>query len=216
MGLLLKRLLMKAEWKEQVLAYKMMTRIQASRAFAGRVFEAMALCQLRKEVALDLVPMERRSASAGALPRWIPQDNVSSSTAMNAGNATNPPISIKFHPKMLITYDSLPTTCLPDVLYMPDAPNQVGFDSFILHNASLFMFQMTIASEHTIKRGIMKTLSHETLKAAKLHSIFVVPPGRTTECLESKDDKLKEFWERAAVKPLFTAEFDRGYTLALD
>ena len=36
-------------------------------------------------------------------------------------------------------------------LYLPNAPNRAGFNSFILHDTSLFMFQMTIATEHTIK-----------------------------------------------------------------
>jgi hypothetical protein len=55
----------------------------------------------------------------------------------------------------------------------------------------------------------MKTLSHETLKAAKLHFILMVPSDEIeiTECLESKDGKLEEFWERAKVVQLFTAEF---------
>jgi len=215
-GLLLQEQLMKAEWKEQVLAYKIMARSPENRSWAGRVFEAMAQRQLREEVALDLVPMKRQPASGNRLPRWIPQHNnvgVSSSTAPNAGDAANTPTPIKFKPKETITYDKLPDTCHRDVFYVPSAPNQVGFDSFILHDTSLLMFLMTIASEHTIRRGIMNPLSHKTLKEAKLHFVFVVPPDGTTECPESKDEELKELWERARVVPLFTAVFDsRKYT----
>jgi hypothetical protein len=68
---------------------------------------------------------------------------------------------------------------------------------------------MTISSEHTIKPGIMESLSYKTFKDAQSWLfIFVVPPDGTTECPETKDEGLKEFWERAERVPLFTAKFD--------
>jgi len=201
-GLLLRLKLMEAEWREQIQAYRKLAKAPGDRAWAGPVFESMAQLQLQKEVALDLVPMTRQQGSGNRLPKWI-----SSSRAPNAGDAANTPTPIKFKPKDIVRYDTL-EAIHPDVLYVPNAPNQVGFDSFILHDAILFMFQMTTSPEHPIKLGIMDFLSHETLKKAQGHFIFVVPPGGTTECRESTDERFKEFWEKAGVVPLFTAEFD--------
>jgi hypothetical protein len=212
----LKKQLMKAKWNDQVRLYEMTARDTVGKPFSGCVFEAMAQRQLQKEIELDLVPMTRQTAPGNVLPRWTRQDSnigMSSSTAPNAGDAATTPTSIKFKPKEIIAYDKLPKVCRPDVVYVPNAPNQVGFDSFILHNTFLFVFKMTIFSEHTVKPGIMESLSHTTLKDAQWHFIFVVPFGETTECLETEDEELKEFWERAEVVPLFTAEFDfRKYT----
>lgn len=212
-ALVLQDQLMRATWDEQVLLYETTATSPMSRAWAGRVFEVMAQRQLREEVALDLVPMKREAGSGNRLSWWIPQHNkvgVSSSTDPNAGGAANTPISIRFKPKAIFAYDRLPDTCQRDVFYVPRATNQVAFDSFILHDTSLFIFQMTIAAEHTIKRGIMDSLAHRTLREAKLHFIFVVPPNGITKCPESKDDELNEFWEMTRVVPLFTAVFDSG------
>jgi hypothetical protein len=150
--------------------------------------------QLQKEVALDLVPMTRKQASGNRNAKWM-------------GDAANTRMSIKFATKGIFAYDNLKVLKIhSDVFYVPKSAKQAAFDSFILYDEVLYIIQITIASSRPIKHGIMDFDSHEKLREAQWHFIFVVPRGETTECSESKVDELKEFWDRAT--PLFTAEFD--------
>jgi hypothetical protein len=63
---------------------------------------------------------------------------------------------------------------------MPTAPNQVGIDSFILHDNNLYLFQMTVADIHCIKPNLNTFLL--SLKGLPPQNswkfIFVKPPGR--------------------------------------
>jgi hypothetical protein len=209
-GRLLHTKLMEEGWKRRIKAYKYLVGIPGNRDLAGRIFKSMAQHQLQKEVALDLVPMKRQPGLGDRDAKWMRQHNnvaVSTSTAPKADDAANTPTSIKFETKDTFGYDKL-GEIHSDVFYVPNSPNQVGFDSFILHDEILYIFQITIASKHLIKPGIMDFLSHETLKKAQWRFIFVIPPGETVECPESNDDKLKEFWE--SVAPPLSAEFDFG------
>jgi hypothetical protein len=38
-----------------------------------------------------------------------------------------------------------------DVYYSPAAPNQIGFDSFIVHDHILYLFQFTVKAKHDVK-----------------------------------------------------------------
>jgi hypothetical protein len=39
----------------------------------------------------------------------------------------------------------------PNVYYSPAAPNQIGFNSFIMHNHILYLFQFMVKAAHGIK-----------------------------------------------------------------
>jgi len=64
-GLLLQEQLMKAEWKEQVLAYKIMARSRRT-VMGWPRFRSDGAAPTSEEVALDLVPMKRQPASGNS------------------------------------------------------------------------------------------------------------------------------------------------------
>jgi hypothetical protein len=174
----------------------------------------MAQLQLQKEVALDLVPMTRQPASGRNKAKWIIAPKVtataaSSSIASNVRDAANTPILIKFTPEGTEVYTgSRPANILPNIFYLPKSVNQPAFDSFILADEVLYIFQFSVASKHDINPSVMDFSSHATLKEALWRFIFVVPPDGTLEYPEPSGvagEKLKEFWKRVT---LFTAEFD--------
>jgi len=212
---LLRIQLMKEEWKLQLQAYQRLSMAVQTRQMAGQVFASMAQLQLQKDVALDLVPMKLQPASGRMNAKWTSQPNnrvVPSSTApdSDAGDTADTPTSIKFTPKDKVVYDG-PTQvnihC--NVFYVPKSWKQVAFDSFILADQVLYIFQFTSASSHEIEEGIMDFFSqpplHETLEGVPWRLVFVIRPGATIECRELNVDKLKEFGKRVT---LFTAEFD--------
>lgn len=60
------------------------------------------------------------------------------------------------------------------------------FDSFILTDGSLYIFQITIASPREIERGIVSFFSQRTiLLGTGSRFVFVMAPGETIVCPES-------------------------------
>ena len=59
-GLMLRKRLMKEEWRRQLEAFQDLATVPENRLLAGRVFESMAQLQLQRDIALHLVPMERK------------------------------------------------------------------------------------------------------------------------------------------------------------
>jgi hypothetical protein len=209
---LLKTKLMKEDWKDQSVAYGHLATHPQMRQLAGQVFESMAQLRLQKQVVLDLVPMTRQPASGRSKAKWImtPRATAASSlTAPNVHDAANTPISIKFTPEGVEVYTGpTPANILPNIFYLPKSLNQPAFDSFILADEVLYIFQFSIASEHEINPSMMDFFPHAMLREAPWCFIFVVPPDKTLEFPEPSGDdgeKLKEFWKRTIP---FTTEFD--------
>ena len=71
--------------------------------------------------------------------------------------------------------------CLSNVYYTLAAPNQKGFDSFILHNNILYLFQFTNAVTHGIK-DFFESFETCTGLPARKHwrFIFVIPSDTET------------------------------------
>lgn len=97
----------------------------------------------------------------------------------------------------------------PNTFYIPQLSNQVAFDSFILADGVLLIFQFTIALLHHIKEGIMpfftQLMLNSMFQMTEPHFIFVIPHRVAIVCPESGGAKLKKFWKRVT---LYLAEFD--------
>jgi hypothetical protein len=83
----------------------------------------------------------------------------------------------------------------PDVYYSPVAPNQEGFDSFIMHNGILYLFQFTDATTYDIK-DFVGFFDKCTGHPARQHwrFIFVIPPDTRVamKCSVPATDALRE------------------------
>ena len=167
----------------------------------------MAQLQLQREVLLTLVPMAKQVASSrGATDRWRSQ-TINESAPISTGD------SVKVKPDKTI---EIPKSGLSLVesstFYVPTASNQEGFDSFIVHNKVLYIFQFTIAASHDIKGGLMDFFSQEPfkeiLRGIKWHFIFVMPPRVEVECRETSDERMKKVWKETR---LFSARLDPQY-----
>jgi len=125
-------------------------------------------------------------------------------------DAANPPFPIQFKPTDTVEYnESKLSGFQPGVFYVPMSSSQVAFDSFILVDQVLYIFQFSISALHENTEGITKFLSQPTLEeklqGTEWRFVFVIPPGSMIVCSESNVAKLKGFGDRAR---LFTAEID--------
>ena len=199
---LLMKQLLKVEMKEQLRSYLLISKTHESRVVAGLIFEALAQRQLQEGVVLSLMPMVRVPPPVGKRnATWEKQ----------SGTAAGAAKSIWFKP--LYTTKYTPSTLEEEfqagVLYIPTASIQVAFDSFILMEQILYIFQFTIAPSHDIKGGILDFFSQATLRDklqdVEWRFVFVIEPRLNFVCPEANVQKMKWFWESAM---LFTAEIN--------
>ncbi len=220
----LKFKLMEAEHESRLHIYKLFETVPESRRVAGIAFEGMAQLRFQKEVTATLVPMVKHLPTGKRrLAVWrsqfvdesVPMSTEDSSSAgAIAAIAAKESLSIRFKPDETIQYQKPKLGPVRSgIFYVPQAraSNREAFDSFIVDNGVLYIFQFTIADWHTIKGGLMDFYSQQSLQTILQGKewcfVFVIPPGGVIECPESSDDddRLKEFWNKVK---LFSAEFD--------
>ena len=199
--------LMQMERMSQLLAaYRHLERVSESRPMAGFIFEVMVQLQFQDEIELDLVPMvelqptdRRKTALWTSAPSLIAPDLVAT---------TN--ISIDFWPERTVQYEgSILSDFQPDVYYLPRSSKQVAFDSFILVDQILYIFQFSIAAEHPIKARITGFFSQPTfntlLQGTEWRFIFIIPPGETIPGPRASGDNIDAFRDRVS---MFSAVFN--------
>jgi len=209
----LKLKLMKAKQEERLRVYEAFEPVPQSRPLAILAFESIVQPQLQKEVALTLVPMVRQPPttkwrSAQRKSQFV-QDLVPMSTEdlSSVGAIAANGFPIDFKPHNTIQFPSpTPSEVSSGIYYVPESPDQVGFDSFIVEKGVLYIFQFTVVASHPIKGGLMDFFSfHKILEDKEWYFIFVIPPGGEVVCSESGDERLKEVWKDVK---FFTAEVD--------
>ena len=187
----LRQQLMEVEQKEGLRTYLLRARTQDSRMMLGLVLESLMQFQLQKDAVLNLVPMVLKESQRGNA-KWT----------SGPSSDTSP---TRFKPKGTIEYDgSPPENIEKGVFYVPSSDNQVAFDSFMLVDKVLYLFQMTIAASHPISEGIMVFLSRPTLQTVEWRFIFIIC-GSPFSCSQANYATMKTFWNKVK---LFTAEVD--------
>ena len=218
-----KRKLMKVEKKERLLSDLLSTRVKSRRILASLIFESLAQLQFQQDVSLNLVPIEKVPGLPRGHTEWESQPRSSSPTPQNlvdsAGqgsssvgvDAANTPLPIWFRPTDTVDYDECKLCGIrADVFYVPAPSNQEAFDSFILVDEALYIFQFSISASQEIKGGsVMKFFSQpmlkERLQGAEWRFVLVVPPRSTIVYSESNVAMLEGFGDKAR---LFIAEID--------
>ena len=175
----------------QIQLYRRLVNVEGTRRIAGLVFESLAQSMLEKKITLMLVPIVKRESGGSGqgkkLPRWH----------SNHGDGAEPSSVrlIDISPAGTFVYPGSSLDQIEDMVYhVPEAQNQVAFDSFILAGQKLYIFQFSIASDHPIKKGIIHFFRQGSLpRRADWHFVFVVPPGLRSEisCPQPRDSDLK-------------------------
>jgi hypothetical protein len=215
---------------EQIRLYEHFARVSGSMPVAGLVFESMVQSKLRKRVSLELIPMVKRrsdestNSTEGSKGKKIPQwhsDHPDHSSSFSGTQGTLSPkrphahlpsqsdnYSITFSPAKTVEYEVSELNKIEhNEFYVPKSSNQVALDSFIILNGYLYIFQITIASSHSIKPGMVPFFSKLISLPPKTMwlFVFVIPPGSKITCPQPHDSGLSELLKEMK---LFSAELD--------
>ncbi|KAH9180784.1 hypothetical protein EDB89DRAFT_1921070, partial [Lactarius sanguifluus] len=139
----LRNQLQKEMQAEQLQLYRSMANVKGTRCIASVVFESLAHKMLLQGIELTLIPMVKGGSCRGKqLPQW----------RSNHGDSVDPPSArqIDIEPTEEKRYSTTPARIEDKTYYVPEAENQVGFDSFIKSGTELYIFRFTIASKHQI------------------------------------------------------------------
>ncbi|KAF8271397.1 hypothetical protein EI94DRAFT_1720516 [Lactarius quietus] len=171
---------------EQLELYRPLVNVPATRSIAGLAFEALALSKMQKEIILNLFPMVKGASNSS---RWH-----SNHGAGGSPSNVRLPLYIKIKPKWSYLYEGSSLEKVEDKLYyMPKSKTKVAFDSFIMADGHLYIFQCTVAPDHSINAGIVNFFTQDSLPPkTRWHFVFV-------------DSRLREL---LGTMKLFTAPLD--------
>ncbi|KAH9166711.1 hypothetical protein EDB89DRAFT_1910472 [Lactarius sanguifluus] len=128
--------------------------VEGTRRIAGIVYESLAQDMLEEKIALKLVPMVKRELGKSGrrlkFPRWL------SDHGGGANLSLVRPIDIMPVKMFVYTASGLDHPIENMVYYALEAQNQVAFDSFIMAEGKLYIFQFTIGSDHSMKEEIVR------------------------------------------------------------
>jgi hypothetical protein len=185
------------EQAERIRLYKQFSKVPDSRAVAGIYFEAAAQRCLQDGMTLKLVPMVRLSTSRrGTQPQWysshVRLDN--KSLEASRSDALQAFLEINIKPSQTVAYsDNGSSHISSEILYIPELTNQVAFDSFILLDNILYIFQFTISAGHDIKPGLIDFLGQfsglPSMENWRL--VFIIPQNQTVTCPQSRSVELR-------------------------
>ena len=139
---------------EQVDLYRNLASVPSARGLAGIMYELLCHRRLQDGIELKLKPMTTRF-KLQVYFHWRSQVVEQTSSSMVVDDSGD---SITIPANTAIVYEGAPTSIEADRLYVPRARDQVGFDSFLKLGQTLYVFQVTIANEHSIKKGMIGTL----------------------------------------------------------
>ncbi|KAF9518025.1 hypothetical protein BS47DRAFT_426904 [Hydnum rufescens UP504] len=173
---------------EQLRLMRMLSRVPESRPLAGVLFEAMAQSELLDGITLNLMRMVKKPGSSPQRqPQWHSSHNLVRNATLDTLREEEPKIPLTIHPNNWKEYsDNGPSSVEPNVMYIPQLSNQKVFDSFILVDGILHLFQFTIGSEHAINHGLVGVGEKYGYPQdmAKWHFTFVIPPNRVLKVLK--------------------------------
>jgi hypothetical protein len=188
----------------------------------------MVQSKLQKRVSLELIPMvkqrsdESTNSTEGSKGKKIPQwhsDHPDRSSSFSGTQGTPSPkrprthlpsqsdhYSISFSPTKTVEYEVSELNKIErNEFYVPKS----SIDSFIISNIYLYIFQITIASSHSIQPGMVPFFSKFISLPPKTmwRFVFVIPSGSEITCPHPRDHGLSELLKEMK---LFSAELDPG------
>jgi hypothetical protein len=101
---------------------------------------------------------------------------------------------------------------IPNAYYTPAAPNQKGFDSFVLHNNILYLFQFTNAATHRIKDFFESFEACTGLPARKQWRFIFVNPSDTETAMKCPVPVTKALQQLVPYSAEVAVTINRNYT----
>ena len=168
------------ELAEQLRLYQYFSSVPAGRKIAGVFFEALAQKLFQINIDIELIPMVKLEKPSS---RWnSSHEHLSKNLEPLRQNA----LSRRFHksatPLETREYkDHNGLKIEKDIFYIPAAANEEAFDSFIVLDNDLFIFQFTISHVHDIKPGFIeffgKCKPESVPRKENWKLVFVIAPN---------------------------------------
>ncbi|KIM91796.1 hypothetical protein PILCRDRAFT_58282 [Piloderma croceum F 1598] len=180
------------ECYELVCLFNHWIRLPSTRGMAGDVFEPYCHITFSTRIEFEFVPMVHIGGAKE--PQWhlshtkFPESPESKALEALRVEASSKTISLSIDPSRVVDYGTDEVTngiqVEADVYYIPLKANQVGIDSFILHNDTLYLLQMTTSAAHDIKEKLVPFLLSlkGTPSRSRWHFIFVKPSLHILAC----------------------------------
>ena len=183
-----------ADRREQIHLYKQLTALPAAKKLSGNVFEAYCQQRFSDRISIEFVPMVRLEDLKAPknkrryLHRWYTTNTELAPPSLETARKAALKKRMSFDIRPSSTVEFIPQKIggkklriKPNVYYSPAAPNQEGFDSFIVHDGTLYLFQFTNATTHVLKDFFdffAKCSGYPAQKSWRF--IFVIPSDTET------------------------------------
>jgi hypothetical protein len=154
------------------------------RGMTGSIFEAFCHSHFRKRISVECVPMVRPDGDGRKRrSQWHANHrSFSSNKKLEATRqaAVKNSITLEVRPSDICMYggqDLAKLDVQPGIYYISKQTNEVGLDSFILHDDHLYLFQFTIGKRHGISEELIPWLTQCTQlpPRSRWYFIFVIP-----------------------------------------
>ncbi len=180
---------------QQVDLYCNLASVPMARGLAGITYESLCHTRLQEGVGLKLKPMIKRGKLRTYL-HWRSQAVEQTSSSMVVDDSGD---CVTFPANNAIVYEGAPTSIEANRLYVPKARNQVALDSFFKLGQTLYIFQLTMANEHSIKEGVVDTLfglRNILPPGANWRFLFITPGGELDVKAKATSEKVEVFLEK--------------------
>jgi len=187
---------------ELISLFKRYSALPSTRKMSGDVFEAYCHVILSTRIKFDFIPMVRIGGQPivreKRMPQWFSSHTECGSQALEVlrTSALARGASLDMYPSRVVDFDSDEIAgglhIEADVYYIPIKTNQAGIDSFILHENTLYLLQMTVSDTHGISDELWPFLVSLIGLPPKSNwrFIFVKPPGKILACPVPRSDEL--------------------------
>ena len=173
---------------QQIELYNLFARVPQTRKMSGTLFEAIGQDVFPKWLKIALLPMVRLTRKPNACPRWYSSHvPLSSKLEPKRPEAHLQSQTIQIPPTTTKEFNSNEILSLCErVFYVPISNNQEALDAFLLLDGILYIFQFTVAKDHSIKPGFVEFFQkcHHVPPMKDWKFVFVIPPGLTLSCPE--------------------------------
>ena len=179
--------------RELVEAFKRLHDLSSGRVMSGVIFENICHQDFANRIHIKLFPMVRLTSktsknesywfSSHELPSDDTNDSVkhkfriSDKLSQKTQDARNHCIILKTNKNNVNHYGNEKLALKPGTYYVPDKPNEVAFDSFLLFNDALYIFQFTVFEEHSYNEKLISRFAKFTNvpERSKWRFIFIIP-----------------------------------------
>jgi hypothetical protein len=172
--------------EQQVNAFLLFNFNDTSRAMSGTVFENIFHLRFRRHISIQFMPMVRSHRRRNL--KWHASHCAIDASVLYAQEleekrqvALLDCVALDVEPASSFVYDRLAFPLEQNVYYVPKKLNEAAFDSFILKDGLLYLFQFTVSPKHDINEALITRFQDcaDVPTPDNWRYIFIIPNDKT-------------------------------------